>query len=229
MTRTIGRWLRDRARTTPDRVAIDYDGRLMTYAELDAPLRGARGGVPGAWPRARRPRRDADGELAGARRRLLRLRQGGPDACSRSAGGWPPAELAYQLEDAEPALFLVEDAERASSPRQRAMSSSRLFPARRGAPKRGPPGQVPATTTRSCSSTPPGRPGGRRARCSRTRTASGRTCASTSRPASAATTSCSRCCRSSTSAAGTSSRCSRGGRARASCSSAAFDAGRACS
>ena len=33
---TIGRWLRDRARATPDRVAIDYLDRHVTYAELDA-------------------------------------------------------------------------------------------------------------------------------------------------------------------------------------------------
>jgi fatty-acyl-CoA synthase len=32
---TIGRWLDDRARSTPDRVAIDYDGRLVTFRELD--------------------------------------------------------------------------------------------------------------------------------------------------------------------------------------------------
>jgi len=32
---TLGRWIRDRARATPGRVAIDYDGRLVTYAELD--------------------------------------------------------------------------------------------------------------------------------------------------------------------------------------------------
>ena len=32
---TIGRWLRDRARHTPDRTAIDYDGRLVSYRELD--------------------------------------------------------------------------------------------------------------------------------------------------------------------------------------------------
>jgi fatty-acyl-CoA synthase len=33
---TIGRWIRDRARATPERVAIDFDGRLVTYRELDA-------------------------------------------------------------------------------------------------------------------------------------------------------------------------------------------------
>ena len=60
----------------------------------------------------------------------------------------------------------------------------------------------------------------RRARCSRTRTASGRTSRfDRATGLCATTTSCSRCCRSSTSAAGTCSRCSRGGRARRSCSS----------
>jgi len=32
---TIGRWVSDRARATPERVAIDYDGRLVTYRELN--------------------------------------------------------------------------------------------------------------------------------------------------------------------------------------------------
>src|SRR5436305_12250892 len=32
----IARWLTDRARNTPQRVAIDYDGRLVTYGELAA-------------------------------------------------------------------------------------------------------------------------------------------------------------------------------------------------
>ena len=32
----IARWLADRARNTPQRVAIDYDGRFVTYAELAA-------------------------------------------------------------------------------------------------------------------------------------------------------------------------------------------------
>ena len=31
----IGRWLRDRARLTPDRIAIECDGALTTYRELD--------------------------------------------------------------------------------------------------------------------------------------------------------------------------------------------------
>ena len=33
---TIDRILRDRARITPGRLAIDYDGRELTYGELDA-------------------------------------------------------------------------------------------------------------------------------------------------------------------------------------------------
>jgi len=33
---TIGRWIRDRARTTPARIAIDHLGRELSYAELDA-------------------------------------------------------------------------------------------------------------------------------------------------------------------------------------------------
>lgn len=34
-TMTIGRWIRDRATVTPDRVAIDHPQRLLTYAGLD--------------------------------------------------------------------------------------------------------------------------------------------------------------------------------------------------
>ena len=33
---TLGRWIEDRARITPHRVAIDFEDRLVTYAELDA-------------------------------------------------------------------------------------------------------------------------------------------------------------------------------------------------
>ncbi len=34
-TLVLGTWIRDRGRLTPERVAIDFDGRLLTYAELD--------------------------------------------------------------------------------------------------------------------------------------------------------------------------------------------------
>jgi len=32
----IGRWIEDRARQTPRRSAIEFDGDTMTYGELDA-------------------------------------------------------------------------------------------------------------------------------------------------------------------------------------------------
>jgi fatty-acyl-CoA synthase len=105
---TIGRWIRDRARTTPHRVAIDHLGRELTYAELD----------------------DASERLAasflarGLARgdRVATLTGNSPEhvavffACAKAGLilaplSWRLAapELAYQLEDSEPALFLVED------------------------------------------------------------------------------------------------------------------------
>lgn len=104
----IGRWIRDRARTTPDRVAIDHLGRLVTYAELD----------------------DASDRFAaafvetGLRRgdRVATLTASTPEhvavlfACAKAGLillplSWrlSPAELRYQLDDAEPSLFLVEE------------------------------------------------------------------------------------------------------------------------
>src|SRR5205814_4508547 len=100
---TIGRWLRDRARNTPDRTAIDYDGRLVSYRELD----------------------DGSDRLAaalaeaGLRRgdRLATLTGNSPEhvqvlfACARAGLillplSWrlSPAELRYQLEDADVAV-----------------------------------------------------------------------------------------------------------------------------
>ena len=105
---TIGRWIQDRARTTPARVAIDYLSREWTYAELD----------------------DASERLAaaflarGLRRgdRVATLTGNSPDhvavffACAKlglilAPLSWRLAapELAYQLEDSEPAAFLVEE------------------------------------------------------------------------------------------------------------------------
>jgi acyl-CoA synthetase (AMP-forming)/AMP-acid ligase II len=55
----IGRFLSDRARATPDRVAIEYGGREISYAELDAGAgafaRSVRGGGPGRWRPCRDP------------------------------------------------------------------------------------------------------------------------------------------------------------------------------
>jgi fatty-acyl-CoA synthase len=103
----IGRWLGDRARTTPARIAIDHLGRELTYAELeDAAERLA------ASFRARGLRRGD---------RVATLTGNSPQhvavffACAKlglilAPLSWRLAapELAYQLDDSEPAVFLVE-------------------------------------------------------------------------------------------------------------------------
>jgi fatty-acyl-CoA synthase len=104
---TIGRWIRDRARTTPDRVAIDHDGRLVTYRELDAQSDA----LAAEW--AARGLRRGD--------RLATLTANSPEhvavffACAKLGLvllplNWrlAPPELAYQLEHAEPSLLLAE-------------------------------------------------------------------------------------------------------------------------
>jgi fatty-acyl-CoA synthase len=105
---TLGRWLRDRARSTPGRVAIDYDGRLVTYAELDE----ASDAFAASFADAGLERGD----------RLATLTGNTPEhvavlfACAKFGLTLLPLswrltapELRYQLDDAEPALFLVED------------------------------------------------------------------------------------------------------------------------
>jgi len=107
MTHTLGRWITERARTTPDRVAIDYLDRLVTFRELDE-------------------RSDAYAAAfhdAGLRRgdRVATLTGNSPEhvavffACAKSGLilvplSWrlSPPEIRYQLEDSEPSLFLVE-------------------------------------------------------------------------------------------------------------------------
>jgi fatty-acyl-CoA synthase len=105
---TIGSWISERARFTPARVAVDHLGREITYAELE----------------------EASDRLAGSflarglRRgdRVATLTGNSPEhvavffACAKAGLILTPlswrlaaAELAYQLEDSEPALFLVED------------------------------------------------------------------------------------------------------------------------
>jgi fatty-acyl-CoA synthase len=106
---TIDRWIRDRARTTPDRVAIDQDGRRVTYRELDE---GS--DVWAAWLVERGLRRgDRVATLTGSTPEHVQVFY----ACAKAGLtllplSWrlSPAELRYQLDDAEPALFLVEDA-----------------------------------------------------------------------------------------------------------------------
>jgi fatty-acyl-CoA synthase len=104
----LGRWIRDRARTTPQRVAIDFGGRLVTYHELDD----------------RSERLAAELLGAGLQRgdRVATLTGNSPEhvevlfACAKSGFvlvplSWrlSPPELAYQLDDSEPAVLLVED------------------------------------------------------------------------------------------------------------------------
>jgi fatty-acyl-CoA synthase len=103
---TIGRWLSDRARTTPDRIAIRFLDGELTYAALD-----------------RRARRLAAGLAErGLRRghRIATLTGTSPDhvatffACARLGVAlqpisWrlAPPEVGFQLADAEPSLLLV--------------------------------------------------------------------------------------------------------------------------
>ena len=107
-THTLGRWLTDRARTTPQRAAIDFLGRVVTYAELEHDATRLEGRL--------RARGLARGD------RVATLTGNSPEhvalffACARiglilAPLSWrlAPAELAFQLDDAEPALFLVED------------------------------------------------------------------------------------------------------------------------
>jgi fatty-acyl-CoA synthase len=104
---TLGRWLRDRARTTPDRVAIDEHDLLTTYSELDA----------------RSERLGAALLASGLRRGELVATLTGNSgehvvvffACAKAGLGLVPLswrlatpELAFQLDDAQPAIFLVE-------------------------------------------------------------------------------------------------------------------------
>jgi fatty-acyl-CoA synthase len=105
---TIDRWLRDRARLTPARVAIEYPGGEVTYGELDE----------------RSDRLAATLLASGLRRgdRVATLTGNSPEhvvafyACAKAGLmltplNWrlTPVELAYQLEDAEPAMLLAEE------------------------------------------------------------------------------------------------------------------------
>ena len=109
---TIDRWIRDRGRNTPARMAIDYQDRLVTYGELDA------------WSDAFA----AEFADAGLKRgdRVATLSGNSPEhvavlfGCAKAGLVLLPLswrltapELRYQLDDAEPSLFLVESEHRA--------------------------------------------------------------------------------------------------------------------
>jgi fatty-acyl-CoA synthase len=103
---TIDRMLRDRARLTPQRIAIVERDRRWTYAQLDA-----------------RSDELAAGLAHGARVSTLYGNSGEHAAvmfaCAKAGAilhpiSWrlAPAEIAYQLDDAEPAVLLVADEHR---------------------------------------------------------------------------------------------------------------------
>ena len=105
---TLGRWIANSARRTPGRVAIDYLGREVTYEELDR-----RSDVLAAGLLERGLRRGD---------RIATLTGNSPEhvivffACAKAGFmllplSWRLAapELRHQLDDAEPALFMVED------------------------------------------------------------------------------------------------------------------------
>jgi fatty-acyl-CoA synthase len=104
---TIDHWIADRARTTPERVAIDYEGRLLTYRELD----GLSDAFAAAFAEAGLRRGDRVATLSGNSPEHVAVLF----ACAKTGLMLLPlswrlsaAELRYQLDDAEPALFLAE-------------------------------------------------------------------------------------------------------------------------
>jgi fatty-acyl-CoA synthase len=106
VSHTIDRWIADRARNTPERVAIDYDGRLVTYRELDE------GSDAFAAAFAHLQRGDRVATLTGNTPEHVMVFF----ACAKLGLILVPlswrlsaAELRYQLDDAEPGVFLVED------------------------------------------------------------------------------------------------------------------------
>lgn len=103
---TLGRWIRDRAVVTPERVAIDFCDETTTYAELAERAEGlaaamlAAGGQPG----------DRVAVLAGNRPETVEVLF----ACALAGLVLLPLnprlaarELAWQLDDAEPRALLV--------------------------------------------------------------------------------------------------------------------------
>jgi fatty-acyl-CoA synthase len=104
---TIDTIIRDRARITPDRIAIAERGRTWTYAELDE-----------------RSDQLARGLVAGERVSTLTGNSGEHVAlmfaCAKTGAilnpiSWRLAapEIAYQLDDAEPSIFVIEEEHRA--------------------------------------------------------------------------------------------------------------------
>lgn len=105
---TLGRWTSDRARATPNRIAVDDRGVCITYAELDRRATALAAGFE-----------KADLEVG---TRIATITGNSADhvvvffACAKAGLvlvplSWrlSPRELATQLDVAEPALLLIED------------------------------------------------------------------------------------------------------------------------
>jgi fatty-acyl-CoA synthase len=103
----VGRWISDRARATPNRVAIEFGRRLVTYRELDEES-------------DRLARALANGDVVST------LTCNSPEhvallfACAKAGAilhpiSWrlAPAEVAYQLDDAGSTYFVVDEEHRA--------------------------------------------------------------------------------------------------------------------
>ena len=104
---TIDRWLRDRARATPDRVAIDHLDREVSYRELDE----ASDRLASSFAARGLERGDRIATLTGNTPEHVAVFF----ACAKSGLTLAPLswrlaapELAYQLEDSDPAAFLVD-------------------------------------------------------------------------------------------------------------------------
>ncbi len=123
----IDRILRDRARNTPNRVAVDDGARRWTYAELDA-------------------RSEELAACLGRGERVATLTANTAEhvavffACAKAGAillplSWrlSPHELAYQLDDAEPSLLLAADGFAALADETLALASVR--PAREPVPR----------------------------------------------------------------------------------------------
>ena len=105
---TLDRWIRDRGRTTPDRIAIDCRGVDTTYAELDQRSERLAAGLVAAGLE----RGDRVATLTGTSTEHVVVFF----ACAKAGLilmplNWRLAgpELAYQLADAEPAVLLHSD------------------------------------------------------------------------------------------------------------------------
>jgi fatty-acyl-CoA synthase len=105
---TLGPWLSHTARRTPERVAVDYLDRKLTYAEIDR-----RSDALAAEFLARGlGRGDRVATLTGnSPEHVIAFFACAKTGCMLVPLNWRLAvpELQFQLADAEPALFLVED------------------------------------------------------------------------------------------------------------------------